>query len=206
VYVRDRLSSFIDKYLGRHHVDLSKFKTSDWLKIGGALGILVFGFVSWVKVKGFGTSISGGKVFDFFFTGTIPWILIIGTGVITVLLATGTLKAGGLPWPLIMLAATALAALLLLIRLLFNPLDGKDLIEASGGSVGRGVGMWLSTISGLVALAGAFLGFKESGGDLNDLKDMNKLKGQFSGAGGSSAPPPPPPPGMTPPPPPPPPR
>ncbi len=192
-------------------MDLSKFKISDWLKVGGGAGFLIFGFFSWVKISGpggFGGA-SGGNVFDFFFTGIIPWILIIGTAVITVLLVTGKMKAGSLPWPLIMLVATALGALLLILRLLINPLDGKDFIEASGGSVGRGIGMILSTIAGITAAVGAFLGFQESGGDLNDFKDMNKLKssfggGQGAGPGGGSTPPPPPP-GMTPPPPPPPP-
>jgi hypothetical protein len=145
-------------------------------------------------------------VFDFFWTGTLPWILVIATGVITFLLATGTMKPGSLPWPLIMLIATGIAALLLLIRFIFNPLAGSDALEAAGISFGRGIGMILSVISGLVAFAGAFMGFKESGGDFNDLKDMNKLKGAFQGGGSNSAPPPPPPPpGMTPPPPPPPP-
>jgi hypothetical protein len=187
-------------------MDFSKFKTSDWLKVGGAIGILIFGFVSWVKVSGFGFSDSGGNVFDFFFTGTIPWLLLIATGVITVLLVNGTVK-NNLPWPLIMLAATGLSALLLLLRLLINPLEGKDVIESAGGSVGRGIGMILSALSGFAAFGGAVLGFKESGGDLNDLTDMNKLKGQFN-AGGGTAPgsmtPPPPPGSMTPPPPPPP--
>jgi hypothetical protein len=186
-------------------VDLSKFKTSDWLKVGGAVGFLIFGFFKWVKVEAFGFSAGGGNVFDFFWTGTLPWILILATGVITFLLVAGTMKPGTLPWPLIMLGATGLAALLLLIRLIFNPIDGKDAIESAGGSVGRGIGMILSVISGLVAFAGAFMGFKESGGELSDLKDMNKIKGAFQGAGGDAAPPPPPPPGMTPPPPPPPP-
>jgi hypothetical protein len=189
-------------------VDLSKFKTSDWLKVGGAIGFLIFGFFDWVTVDGpagFGAiGSAGGNVFDFFWTGTLPWILVIATGVITFLLVTGTMKPGTLPWPLIFLAATGLAALLLLIRLLFNPLEGSDALEGSGFEIGRGIGMILSVISGLVAFAGAFLGFKESGGDFNDLKDMNKIKGAFQGAG-ESAPPPPPPPGMSPPPPPPPP-
>jgi hypothetical protein len=187
-------------------VDFSKFKTSDWLKIGGALGFLIFGFFKWVKVSAGGFSASGGNVFDFFWTGTLPWILVLATGVVTFLLATGTMKQGTFPWPLVMLIATGLAALLLLIRLIFNPLDGKDAIESFGGEVSRGIGMILSVISGLVAFAGAFMGFKESGGDFSDLKDMNKLKASFQGGSGSSAaPPPPPPPGMTPPPPPPPP-
>jgi hypothetical protein len=192
-------------------VDFSKFKTSDWLKVGGALGFLIFGFFDWVTVDipgggAFGGSSAGGNVFDFFWTGTLPWILVLATGVITFLMVTGTMKPGTLPWPLIMLAATGLAALLLLIRLIFNPLEGKDALESAGFDVGRGIGMILSVISGLVAFAGAFMGFKESGGDLSDLKDMNKIKASFQGAGGGdAAPPPPPPPGMTPPPPPPPP-
>ncbi len=188
-------------------MDLSKFKTSDWLKVGGAAGFLIFGFFHWTTVSGPGgfAAGSGYNVFHFFFTGTVPWILVLATGVITFLMVTGTMKPGSLPWPLIMLGATGLAALLLLIRLIFNPLDGKDAIEAFGGSVGRGIGLILSVISGLVAFAGAFMGFKESGGELSDLKDMNKIKGAFQGAGGDSAPPPPPPPGMSPPPPPPPP-
>lgn len=187
-------------------MDLSKFKTSDWLKVGGAIGFFIFGFFNWTTVEGpagFGAD-SGFNVFHFFFTGTIPWILVIATGVITFLLATGSMKSGTLPWPLIMLIATGLAALLLLIRLVFNPLDGKDAIESIGGSVGRGIGLILSVISGFVAFAGAFMGFKESGGDFNDLKDMNKIKGAFQGSGDSASPPPPPP-GMAPPPPPPPP-
>ena len=179
-------------------MDLSKFKTSDWLKVGGAIGFLIFGFFNWLK-----SDLGGGggtNVFDFFWTGTVPWILVIATGVITFLLATGSMKPGSLPWPLIMLAATGLAALLLLLRLLFNPIG----CPISDCGVSRGIGMYLSVISGFVAFGGAFMGFKESGGDFNDLKDMNKIKGAFQGSG-DSAPPPPPPPGMAPPPPPPPP-
>jgi hypothetical protein len=182
-------------------VDFSKFKTSDWLKVGGAAVFLIFGFMKWVTVEfeGFegigGGSTSAGNVFDFFWTGTLPWILVLGTGVITFLLATGTMKAGGPPWGLIMLGATGFAALLLVLRLLINPLEGKDGIEALGGSIGRGIGMIGSVIGGCAAFAGALMGYKESGGSLSDLKDMNKMKSQFGGGN------PPPPPGMPPPPP-----
>jgi hypothetical protein len=189
-------------------MDLGKFKTSDWLKIGGAIVFLIFGFLDWVTIEGPGgiDAGGGGNVFDFFWTGTLPWILVLGTGILTFLLVNGTMKAGNLPWPLIMLAATGLAALLLLIRIIFNPIEGSDAVEAFGGSIGRGIGMIVSVLGGLVAFAGAFLGFKESGGELSDLKDMNKLKSQFGGhASGDTPPPPPPPGGSVPPPPPPPP-
>lgn len=185
-------------------MDLSKFTTSDRLKVGGAIGFFIFGFFNWLK-SDFGRG-GGTNVFDFFWTGTLPWLLVIGSAVITVLLVMDVIKKGSLPWPLIMLGALGLAALLLLLRLVFNPIGCP--IDDCG--VSRGVGLYLSVISGLVAAAGGFLGFKESGGDLNDLKDMNKIKGAFQPAGGSVPPPPPgmtpppPPPGMTPPPPPPP--
>lgn len=176
-------------------MDFSKFKTPDWLIIGGGVGIFIFGFLKWVKVSGFGFSSSGGNVFDFFWTGTIPWILVIASAVVTFLLVQGTLKRDQLPWPLILLAATALAALLLLIRIIFNPIEGKDLIESAGGSVGRGIGMILSVLAGLVAFAGAVMNFQASGGDFKDLTDVDKLKSSFAkGDGANDAPPPPPPP------------
>ena len=167
----------------RDDMDISNFKTSDWLKVGGAIGFLIFGFFNWLSVdygSDFGGSTeSGAKVFDFFFTGTIPWILVLGSGIITALLATGSMKSGKANWPMLMLFANGIAAVLILIRLVFNPLDGKDLLEAAGIDVQRGLGMILSAISIFVAAAGAFIGYTESGGNINDLKDIEKLKGGF---------------------------
>jgi hypothetical protein len=138
-------------------VDFSKFKTSDWLKIGGAVVFLIFGFMSWITIDAAGIpGDSGANVFDFFWTGTLPWILVIGTAIITFLMVSGTMKAGSLPWPLIMLLATGLAALLLLIRLIANPLpDEFEIFESFGGEVGRGVGMIGSVVGGCLAFAGA---------------------------------------------------
>lgn len=183
-------------------MDLSRFKTSDWLKIGGAIGFLIFGFFDWISIDaGAAGSFGGGNVFDFFWTGTVPWILVIGSGVLTFLLAQGMMKRNNTPWDTIIFAALALAALLLLIRLLFNPLPGE-----SEDFVDRGIGMWLSVISGLVAAAGGFLAFKESGGSMDDFKKLTANRtGSSSGTGRGSAPPPPPSSGSTPPPPPPPP-
>jgi hypothetical protein len=173
-------------------VDFSKFKTPDWLIIGGAIGIFIFGFFNWVTISAFGISDSGGNVFDFFWTGTIPWILLIAAAVITVLLALDVLKRDQAPWPIIILAATCLAALLLVLRLIFNPIEEADIIEDAGGSVGRGIGMILSTIAGVVAAVGGVMNFTANGGDFKDLTDVNKLKSSFSK--GDDAPPPPPPP------------
>lgn len=169
-------------------MDFSKFKTSDWLIVAGGIGMFIFGlFLDWWSVPGY----SAGNAFDFFFTGTVPWILLVGAAVITVLSVMEVIKPGSLPWPLILVGATVLAVLLLLIRVLFNPgaPDGVD----------RGIGMWLALISGIVGLVGAVLGFQASGGDLKDLTDVNKLKSAFDSGSGTAVadddvPPPPPPP------------
>ena len=167
-------------------MDFSKLETSDWLKVGGAIGFLIFGFFNWLSVDydaGIGdATIKGSRVFDFFFTGTVPWILVLGSGIVTVLLASGSMRSGKVNWPMIMLLANGIAAVLMMIRIVFNPLDGKDVLEAVGVDVQRGLGMILSTISVFVAAAGAFIGYTESGGKINDLKDIDKLKGGFGQA------------------------
>lgn len=174
-------------------MDFSKIKTNDWLVIGGALGMIIFGlFVDWISIDagGFGSA-SGGNAFDFFFTGTVPWLLVVAAGVV-VLLRTQEKIGDNLPWGLLILAATVLAGLLLLIRLIFNP--------GVSGFADRGIGMYLSVISGLVAAAGGVMAYLAAGGSLSDLTDVDKLKGAFDksgSAGGSSSatestPPPPP--------------
>ncbi|HUG00024.1 MAG TPA: hypothetical protein VMM60_18005 [Ilumatobacter sp.] len=186
-------------------MDISKFKTHDWLVIGGAAIFLIFGFMSWisVEVQGGGISVSSGagNVFDFFWTGTIPWILVMASAVVTVLVVQGTLSKDQAPWPLIILAATGLAALLLIIRLVFNPLDDGGLGGFGGIEYKRGIGMILSAVGGIVAAAGGVMGFTASGGSMSDLTDMNKMKAAFDKGdgnpgpadGGSNMPPPPPP-------------
>ncbi len=163
--------------------------------------MLIFGLFAWAS----GGGETGGNAFDFFFTGTIPWLLIVAVGVISILLMTGTIKRGGLPWDLILLAAAGLGALLVVIRLLIGPkVEFCGFGECVDIELDRGFGLFLSAIASVVCAVGCFLGFQEGGGDLNDLKDINKMKSQFSGPGGGPGSAPPPPPGMTPPPPPPP--
>jgi len=182
-------------------VDFSKFKTSDWLMVGGGLGFLIFGtFVDWIKISAGGASVSDGNAFDFFFTGTVPWILIVGTGVVAFLLAGGVIKNTSVPWPLILVAATALGTLLVLLRLIAPGL-GEDVPD--GIDVGRGVGLWLSAISAIVALVGAVLNFQATGGRLSDLTDMDKMRSSFDRPASTGVAPPPPPPPAAPAPPPP---
>lgn len=172
-------------------MDLSKFKTSDWLIIGGGIAMLVLGLaLKWASFGGF----SAGGPFDWFLTGGLAWLLTVGAGVVTFLLGAAVIKASTTPWTLILLAATGLATLLMLIRLIIGPGDGLD----------RGAGMYVAFVAAAVALVGSVMKFTESGGNLSDLTDTGKLRNAFDRPGGGAPPPPPPPSGgMTPPPPPP---
>jgi hypothetical protein len=185
---------------GRNPMDFSKFKTPDWLIVGGGIAVIIGGlFLPWITVSFAGFSDSAGNAFDFTLTGALPWLLVVASAVVTVLVIMEVLAKDQAPWTMIVLAATALAAVLLLIRILFNPGVGE------GG--GRGMGMYLTFLGAAVAAAGAFLNFQAAGGDIKDLTNVDKLKASFAKSDGGSdeMPPPPPPAGdQTPPPPPPP--
>jgi hypothetical protein len=182
-------------------VDLSTFKPSDWLLIGGGVGFLIFGsFLDWIRVSLGGFGASGGNAFDFFFTGTVPWILIIGSGVLAFMLAGRLIKAGTTPWALILLVTTGVGTLLVFIRLLV-PTLGEDI--PAEVSVSRGAGLWLSFVSAAVALAGAVLKYRESGADLRGLASAGNRGSGLGRSDRRSEPPPPPAPGSESPPPPP---
>jgi hypothetical protein len=200
-------------------VDLSKFKTSDWLKVGGGAVFFIAGFLSWwtLEVDGFegfgGASEGATGLGDYFGTVGLAWLIYTAIAVLTVLSVLGVFKLpSNIPAPLAFLGASVLALLLVLLRFISDGIDDGGLGEVAGIDISRGIGNYLGTLAAIVIVVGCVLGFKESGGDLNDLKDVNKLKSSFGGmTGGPGVPPPPPgmtppppPPGMTPPPPPPP--
>jgi hypothetical protein len=115
-------------------------------------------------------------------TGTVPWILIVGAAVIAFLRAAGILRDGRAPWTLIILLATALGALLLLIRLIIGA-DASDFVSVPDGvddeSLDRAFGLWLSALGAIVAAVGGYLAFQASGGNVRDLTDMDKMKSAF---------------------------
>jgi len=154
--------------------------------------MLLLGLVlDWTSVSIAGFSTSGDGPFNYFFTGGIAWILVVGVGVLALLNQLGKLPPTQ-PWPLIFLGASGLAAILMVLRILLGArFDGAD----------RGIGMYGAVVWTGISLAGAIMNFTASGGTVNDLKDMNRLKASFGRPAGGMPPPPPPP---SPPPPPPP--
>jgi hypothetical protein len=161
-------------------MDFSKFKTPDWLMIGGGAAMLILGFgLDWTSVDtGFGSA-SGDGPFDYFITGGLAWILIVAVGGLAVAHGLGKLPESQ-PWPIIFLGMSALGTLLMLLCLLLGArFDFAD----------RGMGMYGALIWAIITAVGAYLNFTSKGGNIKELGDMDKLKASFSK---SDATPPPP--------------
>jgi len=176
-------------------VDFGRFRTCDWLLVGGGALMLVFGMVLDWASKGV---ISGNGPFTYFFTGGIAYLLVVAAGVVTFLLAGGLISAGTTPWPTFLVAGTGLATLLMLIRLALGAdTDGVDLHRASG--------MYVAFVASGISLAGAVIEFRSSGRSWHDLLERSSWTGTTDGEPLPVPPPPPPGSGRTDPPPPPPP-
>lgn len=141
---------------------LNKLKPTQYLVVAGGALVLIFGLLRWFtwKVKTGDVVVLTAKsnAFDYLFTGVLPWILVAGAGAVTLLLATGALNPGKVPWPLVTLAATALGAVLIIIRLIIGP----DVDTGEGASVdsSRGIGLWISAVGAVVAAVGSFLTYQ----------------------------------------------
>jgi hypothetical protein len=193
-------------------VDLSKFKVSDWLKVGGGLVFFIAGFLAWwtVDVSGFGSGDATG-LGDYFGTVGIAWLIYTAIAVLTVLIVLGIVKLpANVPIHLIFLIASVFALLLVIIRFFSDGYDtgGID-VEDFGVDISRGIGNWLGTLAAIVIVVGCVLAFREAGGSMEDFKNIgSKFSSSSAGASASASTPPPPPPpppsGSTPPPPPPP--
>lgn len=168
-------------------MDFSKFKTSDWLMVGGGATMLILGFVlPWSTISVAGFSDSGDGPFDYFLTGGIAWLLVVAVGVLAFLRAGGRLPESQ-PWGIIFVIGAGLATVLMLLQVI---LGGR---EELGIELDRGIGMYLALVWAGLALAGAIMGFQAAGGDLKDLTSMDKMKEAFDSDSGDGAPPPPPP-------------
>jgi len=183
-------------------VDLSKISKGGQVFAGAGIVYFIASFLPWYSIdvpkelRGI-YDLSFNAWGDIGFLWGSLWALLLIAGTILLVLPAFGVAAPKVP-PVAFLAVGGLALLFTLLKLLI----GED------NPISASYGIYLAVIAAAAAAFGGFLLFQESGGDLNDLKDMNKIKSQFGGAGGSSmgggTPPPPPPPGMSPPPPPPP--
>ena len=136
--------------------------------VAGSVLVLIFGLFRWFTWEASIDNVvvipeQTSNAFDYLLTGVLPWLLLVGAGVVVVLLATGALLPGKVPWPMVLVGVTGLAFVLILIRLIL----GQD-VDAEGDvdvDVSRGIGIWMSALGGLVAFVGAFIGFRNTGFD-----------------------------------------
>ena len=184
-------------------MDLTGLKRSDWLKLGGGALFFMAGFLDWWSLgESVVCPISMAGLGDYFGTVGIAWLIFVAIAVLTVLLHTNKLKLPpSIPTTLLFVLASALGFVLTLFRFLF---DG-----VSGVTLDRGSGAWIGLLGAAAVVAGCVLAFTEGGGNLADLKDIDKIKSELggitggAGSSGTTPPPPPPAPGSMPPPPPP---
>ena len=146
---------------------MNKLKPTEYLVVGGGAIMLIFGLLKWfswdVKENAVVVVSDKSNAFDYLLTGVLPWILVAGAGAVTLLLATGALNPGKVPWPLAVLAATVLGTILVIIRLIIGP----DVDTAGSASVdsSRGIGLWFSALGAIIAAAGAFLTYQANSFD-----------------------------------------
>jgi len=147
-------------------VDLKKLSKADQLLGGGAILTVIFSLFPWYKaeVKGLG-GLGGsatGNAFDYFLTGIIPFLLLLVLAAYVALPLFGVnlnlpSKVGNFKLSQIVMAVAILAAVLIVLRLLIGGGDdGGGIIE-----IKRQFGLWLATITSIVAAVGGFLKSQE---------------------------------------------
>lgn len=143
-------------------MDLSKLSNGDKVIAGSGIALFVFSFFPWFTIDASFIDYSESG-WDYFFTGIIPTLL--GLALVGYVVATKLLDGVKLPdlpvgWPLVVLGAGGLAALLVVLRLLI----GGD--DSGTGVLDRSFGLFLATLSAIGLAFGSFLKFKEEGGEL----------------------------------------
>ncbi|MBI4934340.1 MAG: hypothetical protein HY828_10705, partial [Actinobacteria bacterium] len=169
-------------------MDLSKISKGGQIFAGAGLVFFIATLLPWYSVEVAGFSDSANAWGDIGFLWGSLWALLIIAGVVILVLPAFGVKAPSIP-PIAYMAIGALATVFTLLKLLI----GEDDAPEFGVSVDASFGLYLAIIAAAGCAFGGFMMFKESGGDLNDLKDVDKLKGHAGIQGGGGTPPPPPP-------------
>jgi hypothetical protein len=137
-------------------VDLSKLSTSDKVVAGSGLALFIFSFFPWYGVDGFD---GGRNGWDYFLFGIIPVLLGLAMVAVVAIKAFSDTELPDLPisWGQAMLIAGALAAVLVVLKLLI----GDDVL---GFDLDRKFGLILSALSAIGLAVGGYLKFQEAGG------------------------------------------
>ncbi len=171
-------------------MDVTRFRLGDWvLTVAGAVMLVLGLAVHWATVHAGGHDYGGARnAFDYPLTGGFAWLLTVAAGVVTFLLAARLVPPGATPWTRLTVGASAIATLLMLVRLAIG--GGADQrIGNQDVSLGRGPGMVIALAASAAALVGALLNLRAEG---------DSVAAMWSALGGSRRPLPPPPPRTSP--------
>lgn len=154
-------------------MDVSKFRVGDWVVAGAGATMLVLGLaVPWVAVSYRGQDLGGARTaFDYPLTGGLAWLVVVAAGVVTFLRAAGLLETPvGVPWTRLVVLGTALAVVLLVLRIALGA--GDD----SRADLGRGPGMTIALLAALTGLVGGWLNHRAEGGTSGDLWSFGRSR------------------------------
>jgi hypothetical protein len=164
------------------NVDTTRLRFGDLIAGGSAVLLFLFMFMTWYKVE----DSSGDDIPDAFkdlasfnawesfgFLDILLFLIILAVIAIVVIRLVGV-QLPPLPVPLgtILLALGALAAFLILLRLIITPNPAIEVLgqevhaEDGDGEVKRSIGVFLGFLAALGMAAGGFLSMKERGEDI----------------------------------------
>jgi hypothetical protein len=135
--------------------------------VTGGAAMLVFGIaLDWASFA----PQTMNDAFDYFLTGGIAYLLVVGSGLIAFVLAAGWIEPRTNYWPRILLATTAAAAALMLLRLILGAGE-----ESGLGQLDRASGMYISFLAAVVAFAGAVMNYRHDQIPPDDDAGMSDL-------------------------------
>ncbi len=151
-------------------MDVSKFRVGDWVLVAAGAVMLILGLaVHWATIHAEGRSYGGARnAFDYLFTGGIAWLLIVAAGVVALLLAGRLITPGRTPWTRLTVGATALATLLMVLRLILGA-GADQRIGNQDVTLGRGPGMIIALLAAAAALGGALMNLRAEGDSVTDM-------------------------------------
>ena len=136
-------------------MDVSRFKTGDWLLVGGgAVMLVVAQILDWATVDSERGSGGLHNAFDYPATGGLAWALTVAAGILAFLLASGLMRPGRAPWPELLLGATGVATVLMVVRVI---LGAGEIVTFD---LQRGPGMWAALLAAVLGFAGAVTNYR----------------------------------------------
>jgi hypothetical protein len=151
---------------------LAKLGRSGQVAVGGALLIFVFSFLPWwsFSVSFLGESISGhASAWNAGIGAWFPVLLLLASGVVTLLVALDVVKWAPLMLWTLNTAAAAVSVIIIVLRwVTFPSSSATDAISGGSSSAGAGYALYVSLVLAIAMGVFGYLGFTGVGGSVSD--------------------------------------